>query len=125
MAASCGRTSSNASRCRCLRVTTSYCARRHRAAFSIGSSGLRDLSETNIEDWVLLPIFVVEVPPLGFVNGEAFRFHCGAQQIAMPALQRSTARIIWISTIGRLVVSAHHLDGLLGLQIVKRDIDRA
>src|SRR5262245_48911692 len=39
------------------------------------SPSLFDLIEADVEDGVLLPIFVVEVPPLEFINGEALRFH--------------------------------------------------
>src|SRR6185369_1895734 len=42
----------------------------------------------------------------------------------MPALERSPARIIRVSTIGRFIVRADHLDRLSGFQIVKRKIDR-
>jgi hypothetical protein len=40
---------------------------------------MANLSEGHIPNPVLLPVLVVKMPPLGFVHGEAFRLHRGAQ----------------------------------------------
>src|SRR6185436_7407490 len=86
---------------------------------------LLNLIEGYVTDSVLLPIFVIEVPPFGLVDFETLRLHCIAQQVAVPALQRSTTRIVRISAISRLVVSTHHGNGLSCLQIVERYVDSA
>ncbi len=44
------------------------------------------LKEAHIADAVPLPIFVIKVPPLGFVYREAFGLHLGTQEITIPAL---------------------------------------
>src|SRR5438132_10126019 len=77
-----------------------------------------------IHDRIFLPVFVIEVPPLGFIDREPFRLHRPSQQLSMPTLERSAARIIRISAIGGFVVGADHLDGLAGLQIVERQVNR-
>src|SRR5215217_5832972 len=38
-----------------------------------------NLIEPHVSDAVFLPVFVIEVPPFGFEDGEAFRFHFPAQ----------------------------------------------
>ena len=37
-----------------------------------------DLRKRHVENWVSLPVFVVEVPPLLRMHGEAFGFHCAS-----------------------------------------------
>src|SRR5882762_2291601 len=39
----------------------------------------------HVEDWILGPILVIEVPPLKIVDREALSFHGPAQEFAMPA----------------------------------------
>src|SRR5258707_1403433 len=53
-----------------------------------------ELFERDIANGVVAPVLVVEVPPLEFKNAEAFGLHCPAEQIAVPALQRSAAGIV-------------------------------
>ena len=53
-----------------------------------------ELVECLVPDRVPLPILVIEMPPLCLIDGEAFRLHCSAQQIAPPTLERSSAGII-------------------------------
>src|SRR4029077_8271995 len=65
------------------------------------------------------------MPPLVPVHGEALGLHCPAEQIAMPALQRSSAGIIRERTWGHFVVRAGHLDWLSGFLFVKGEIDGA
>src|SRR4051812_46589786 len=60
-------------------------------------SRLLDLLEGHVADPVLPPVFIIKVPPFGFVYGEPFGLHRGAQQRPMPTLQRGAARIIRIS----------------------------
>src|SRR5580692_9094393 len=74
----------------------------------------------DVQNWILMPVFVIEVPPLVFLNGEAFRFHCAAKQIAMPALQRSSARIVRERSRRHFVISSRHLDSLAGSEIIER-----
>src|SRR5882672_5516227 len=40
------------------------------------------LFERDVEDGIFLPTVVIEVPPLGFIHGEPFRFHGLPQQIS-------------------------------------------
>ena len=46
-----------------------------------------DALETFVADAIPLPVFVIEVPPLRFVDGKTFRFHRRSQQVAVPALK--------------------------------------
>src|SRR5262245_20608955 len=92
---------------------------------SLWRCGRTYLIERDISDSVFLPVLVIEVPPLSFVDSEAFRFHLPAQQVAVPTLQRCAAGIIRVSAVGRLVVSADHLDRFTGPEIVESDIDCA
>ena len=52
-----------------------------------GESLVAEGLEAFVADAIALPVFVIEVPPLGFVDGEALRFHCRAKEIAVPALE--------------------------------------
>src|SRR5260370_41323917 len=45
-------------------------------------SGSSYRGEWNIEDWVLLPVFIVIVPPFGFVYRKALSFHSAAKYSA-------------------------------------------
>src|SRR5260370_21457127 len=65
------------------------------------------------------------MPPLVVIHGKAFRFHSPAEQVAMPALQRSAAGMIGERAGGHLVVGAGDLDGVAGFQFVEREIDGA
>src|SRR6266567_3541297 len=87
----------------------------HRAGAGIQTK----LFERNIQNRIFLPIFVVEVPPLGFIHREAFGFHRPAKQVAMPALQRSPARIVGKRARRHFIVSAGHLDGLSASQVIQ------
>src|SRR6267142_2016400 len=84
-----------------------------------------ELLEGNIQDRVLLPVLVVEMPPFGFVDGEAFGFHGAAKQITVPALERGAAGIVGERSRRHFIVGAGHLDGLAAGEIVKREIHRA
>src|SRR5580704_9200978 len=65
----------------------------------------------DVQDRIFVPVFVIEVPPLVLVNGEAFRFHGAAKQIAVPALERSAARIVGKGARRHFVIRAWHCDG--------------
>src|SRR5262245_10252872 len=84
-----------------------------------------DLLERQVQDRILLPILVIEMPPFGFVDGKAFGFHRSPQEIALPALWRGAAGVGGIGAIRHFVVAADHGDGLTGLTIVQRQIHRA
>ena len=83
------------------------------------------LLEGNIQDRVFLPVLVVEVPPFGFIDGEAFGFHGAAKQVAVPALERGAAGIVGERARRHFIVSAGHLDGLAAGEIVEREIHGA
>src|SRR5262245_17418537 len=84
-----------------------------------------ELFEWHVADRVLAPVLVVEVPPLRFKNGEALGFHCPAQQVAVPSLEGSAARIIGKGTRRHFVVEAGHLHGLTRFQVKQSEIDGA
>src|SRR5215467_12664864 len=48
----------------------------------------------DVSNGIFVPILVVEMPPLGFIDGEAFGFHGPTEKVAAPALQGSAARIV-------------------------------
>src|SRR5271169_2169187 len=68
----------------------------------------------DVQDRVFVPVFVIEVPPLVFINSEAFRFHSATEQVAVPALERGAAWIIGEGARRHLIVRAWHFDGLAG-----------
>src|SRR5215467_8141688 len=78
-----------------------------------------------VEDRVLRPIFIIEVPPLEIVNREALTLHGAAQQLTMPPGERRAAGIIRIRARGHLIIEAHHLGRLPGFQVVQGQVDRA
>src|SRR5262245_39337733 len=86
------------------------------------SLSLFDLIEADVEDGVSLPVFVVEVPPLEFINGEALRFHHLAQRLAHAALFRGPAGIVRRGALGHLVVDAGHLDFMARARVVERQV---
>src|SRR5580700_12253765 len=77
----------------------------------------------DVQNWVCAPVLVIEVPPFVLVDGEARGFHGAAKQVAMPALERSAARIVGEGTRRHFVISAGHFDGLTGSEIVEREIN--
>src|SRR5262249_36229586 len=83
---------------------------------------LFDLIESDVEDGVSLPVFVVEVPPLEFIHGEALRFHRLAQRLAHAALLLGPAGIVRIGALGHLVVAAGHLDLMARARVVERQV---
>src|SRR5262245_45551920 len=83
---------------------------------------LFDLIEADVEDGVSLPVFVIEVPPLEFINGEALRFHRLAQRLAHAALFIGPAGIVRVGALGHLVVAAGHLDLTARARVVERQV---
>ena len=83
------------------------------------------LLESQIQDWILLPVLVVEVPPLIWIDAEAFCLEGPSKQFAMPALQRRSTGIKRVGPLRHFIVATRHDDRGSGLQIVKREIDGA
>src|SRR5215213_9524803 len=84
-----------------------------------------NLFEAEVEDGVEPPVFVVVVPPLFLVDGEAFGLHRGAEQVAQPPLLGRAARVADVRALRHLVVLAGHRDLSAGLQVVEREVDGA
>src|SRR6516225_8849372 len=84
-----------------------------------------ELLKGYVSDGVLAPVFVVEVPPFGLIDGESLRLHGPAEQVAVPALERGPAGIIGERAGRHFVVEAGHLDRLVGLEVKQREIDGA
>src|SRR6266849_9982215 len=82
-----------------------------------------ELFEGYIQNRVFLPILVIEVPPFGFIDSEAFRLHGAAKEVAMPSLKRSAAGIIEKRARRHFIIGARHFDGFSSRQVVKREID--
>src|SRR5436190_10955510 len=78
--------------------------------------------EWNVQDRVLRPVFVVEVPPLGGINGKALAFHGSAKQIAAGAGFGVATGVVRIGALGKFVVAAGHLSFAAGLEVVKTDV---
>src|SRR5919205_1181366 len=83
------------------------------------------LREAEVEDGVLPPVFVVVVPPLGLVDGEALGLHRGAEEVAQAALLGGAARVVDVRTLRHLIVVAGHRDLAAGLQVVEREVNGA
>src|ERR1043166_9050403 len=64
----------------------------------------------DIEDVVLRPGFVIEVPPFLFQNHEALGFHGGAQHFAQPSGFGAAALVRREGPFRKLIVSARHRD---------------
>src|ERR1700722_8953950 len=77
-----------------------------------------EILKLQIKDWILFPILIVEVPPLGGINLETLFLHGFAQQAAASALVVRAACVVSIRTLGHLVVAARHLHFFTCLQIV-------
>src|SRR5262249_5193269 len=78
-----------------------------------------------IQDRVLPPIAVVEVPPLGFKDFEAFGLHGAAQERAAPSLTAWAAEVVGVGAVGKLVVAGNHLDGFACFEVKQRQIHGA
>src|ERR1051326_2024159 len=82
-------------------------------------SALLRMPRLLVEDRVLRPIFVIEVPPLKLVDRKTLGLHGAAQQAAMPACERRATGIIRVGALGHLVIQSDHLGGLAGSQVVQ------
>ena len=65
------------------------------------------------------------MPPLRLIHSEALGFHGAAQQVAVPALERSAARVVRKRARRHFIIRAWHLDGLSSGQVVKRQVHGA
>src|SRR5947209_15566618 len=84
-----------------------------------------DLGEAYVENRILLPVFVIVVPPLRLVDGEALGLHRGAQDVAQPTLFGRAARVRDVRALGHLVELAGHRDLAARLQVVEREVNGA
>jgi hypothetical protein len=81
------------------------------------------LLEGLIDDRILFPVAIIEVPPLVLVDRESLGFHGRTQDLAVPPLERRSPRIPRIRSCGKLVVAADHRDRLSRRELVQREID--
>src|ERR1035441_6494224 len=81
-------------------------------------ASLSKIFELHIEDWVLFPILIVEVPPLLGVNLEILFFHGLAQKSTASALLGRATGVVGKGAIGHFVVATGHLHFLARFQIV-------
>src|SRR5689334_21431960 len=79
----------------------------------------------DVENGIVAPVRVVEMPPFVIVDGEAFGLHGAAKKIATPALEGSAAGIVGVGARRHFVVGAGHFDRLAGFQIVEGEVDGA
>src|SRR5580658_8834171 len=77
-----------------------------------------NILESNILDWILFPILIVEMPPFFRVNRESLFLHDPAQQGAASALVGRAAGEIRIGALRHFIVAAGHGYFLSGFQIV-------
>jgi len=87
-----------------------------------GSAGGFELFEGLVADGVVAPVFVVEVPPLVFVDGEAFGFHGGAKEVSELALEGCAAGVVGVGAFAHFVVEGGHFDGRVGFEVVEGDV---
>src|SRR5271157_4023897 len=95
---------------------------------SLSSSGYRlnaQILEGHIQNRVLLPIPKIEMPPFVLIDREAFRFHCLAEQVSVPALKRSASGKRGEGSGRHFIVASGHLARHRGRQIVERKINGA
>lgn len=78
-----------------------------------------------VADGVVAPVLVVEVPPFVFVDGEAFGFHGGAEEVAEGALAGVAAGEVGVGAFAHFVVEGGHFDGLAGFEVVEGDVGGA
>jgi hypothetical protein len=72
-----------------------------------------------------VPVLVIEVPPLGDVDGETFGLHGGAKEFAIGALLLGASGVIWMGANGEIIVAAGHVERLSGFQIEYSEVDGA
>src|SRR4029453_18153670 len=96
-----------------------------RCRFPVSGSRLSDIAEGNIQDRILRPILVVEVPPLVRLDGKTVAFHDGTEQIAFRARFGWAAAVVGVGAPGHLVVAARHLDRSAQRTVVHREVDGA
>src|SRR5262249_2903229 len=82
---------------------------RRRHVFFRDRTLLPNLFEPDVHDWILLPVFVVEMPPFLRIHGEAFLLHGLAQNRAALAFLGGAPGIVGESAVAHFVVSAGHL----------------
>src|SRR5688572_5651680 len=86
-------------------------------------SWLPDLAEAGllvdslVRDGVLLPVLVVEVPPLERIHDESFLFEHATQQGTVETLKCSAAGVVRARACRRFVVCARHLHRASSLEI--------
>src|SRR5579859_1308507 len=78
-----------------------------------------------VQDRILFPILIIEVPPLRRVDRESLLLHGFLQECAASAFLWRTAGIVRIGAFGHLIISAGHLHFCAGFQIVERKVDSA
>src|SRR5689334_22349882 len=83
------------------------------------------LLERQVEDRVLAPVFVIEMPPFRFVHGEIFAFHDLAQQVATLRFILGPTLVVGIRAFGHFIVAARHLHFPASLQIIEAEINGA
>src|ERR1044071_413169 len=71
-----------------------------------------NLGEADVEDAIRLPIFVVVMPPLRLVDGEAYGLHRRAQQVTQASRFTRAALIVDVRALAHLVVLGRHLNDL-------------
>src|SRR5919107_2070479 len=89
---------------------------------SASRRALRYLVEAEVENRVLSPVFVIVVPPLGLVDGEALGLHRRAQEVAQAALLGRAARVVYVRALRHLVELAGHRYLAARLQVVERQV---
>src|SRR5713226_9441452 len=88
-------------------------------------SAVLQIFKLHIQDRILLPILVIEVPPLGGIDLESLFLHRLAQQSAAGSLVGGAAGVVGVGAAGHLVVSAGHLHLFAGLEVVEAEINGA
>src|SRR6185437_6168497 len=86
---------------------------------------LSQIFKSDVHDGVVLPIFVIEVPPLLWVHREPFCLHRVPQDGATLTFLGCPAWVIRVSTWRHFVIAAGHLHRTSGLQVIQGQIHRA
>ena len=96
-----------------------------RFASAAGLASSPNLLERAIQDRVLRPVAIVEVPPLKLKNSEPLSLHRPAQELAVPARKRRAAGIVRIRARREFIIAAHHFNRQTAGAVIKRQVDRA
>ena len=81
-----------------------------------------NLVERKVQNWILFPALIVEVPPLFGINGEALFLHGGSEQVTTSPWFGRAVTVVRVGSLRHFIVDTGHLDLMTRFEIVERKI---